>query len=200
MGTLRFGWPNLVKAGFDKVEGAFHHPQPNQPTAATAAPAPVASAPTDPRHTLVKAQNHARQQYAPSGDGKMTYCNQATVSIARAVGAPLTPFVDARGVPYLSNRMAQNLAVSPDYREVAPDEVQDLANQGRFVVGVHHNPSGHGHAVTARPEGVSGDQPVGHTGPLLNDVGKFDRIARQSGAFEPNDQVYYYTPAKGGGH
>jgi hypothetical protein len=94
--------------------------------------------------------------------------------------------------------MAQNLAVSPAYSEVSPQQAQVLANEGRAVIGAWFNPKGHGHVVTVRPEGVAGDKPVGNRGPLLNDIGAFDRVAPQSAAFRSGDKIYYYSPSGGG--
>lgn len=148
------------------------------------------------RDRLIAAQNQARAKYQPSQADNQTYCNEATYCTVRDMGGPLGPLGDARGVPYLANRMAQDLAVSPEYTEVTPDEAQTLANQGRLVIGAWFNPAGHGHVVTVRPEGVWGDSPAGNSGPLLNNVGATDRITRQSRAFKSSDKVFYYTPVQ----
>jgi hypothetical protein len=149
---------------------------------------------------LIATQNEARTQFRPSTREGPTYCNAATFCIVRDMGGSLRPLGDAQGQPYAANQMAQNLATSTDYRDVTPEEAQRLANQGNLVIGAWFNPQGHGHVVTVRPDGVTGDEPFGRSGPLLNDIGENDWIARQSGAFKAADKVFYYTPEAGGGH
>lgn len=143
---------------------------------------------------LIAAQNEARKLHGPDRKRGQTYCNEAACYIARKMHAPLGPLEDAQGHPYLANRMAENLAESPAYRDLTPAQAQQLANQGRFVAGAWYNPAGHGHVVTVRPEGLPGDSPAGHSGPLLNEIGENDQVARQSMAFKPADQVHYYAP------
>jgi len=117
--------------------------------------------------------------------------------------APMAPFYGDKpplknGDPDM-NAAAQinNLENSPDYRQVSPEEATQLANDGNFVVGgaLNPDPNGPAHVDTVRPEGVKGDpEPFGKHGPLLNDIGAHDRIARQSGAFTKDMDVHYYTP------
>lgn len=144
-------------------------------------------------------QNAARKQYGPNASTKQTFCNQATCAIASAMGAPMGPLQDASGAPYSANDMAANLAESSAYRAVGPAEAQLLADEGKLVIGARANPDGHGHVVTVRPEGVPGDTPVGHSGPLVNDIGTNDQVDRRSAAFRNNQHVVYYTPSGGGG-
>lgn len=113
--------------------------------------------------------------------------------------APLGPLEDAQGRPYLANRIAQNLAASTQYRDVSPQDAQTIGNAGHLVIAAWFNPVGPGHVVTVRPAGVPGDIPVGRSGPLLNDIGREDRVARQSMAFQPADQVHYCTPSEAPG-
>lgn len=185
----------FIQLPWDRVGTGSDAPSPT----ATHVPKPEAPPPANPAIGLIQAQDEARKQYPPNPATRETYCNDATYCIARRMKAPLRPLGDVQGKPYLANRMAQNLAESTEYRDVSPDEAQKLANQGQFVVGAWHNPTGHGHVDTVRPEGVPGDVPVGHSGPLLNDIGAEDHVARQSKAFKAADPVHYYTPWKGKG-
>jgi hypothetical protein len=149
---------------------------------------------TNRRQQLIRAQDQARNnpdlQREPAGT---THCNQATLNVVEAVGAPAGPLTDTRGA-LLANEQAHNLANSSEYTEVTPDRAQQLANDGGLVIAAYDNPQGHGHVATVRPENVSGDDPVGRSGPLLNDIGANDRIDRQSAAFRRSAVVRYYTP------
>lgn len=188
MGLIQFPWKHAAEA-----------PSGTPPKGPAPVSTPKDPASVNPASVLIQAQNEARKQYAPDQEHDHTYCNDATFCIARKMKAPLRALGDAQGNPYLANRMAENLAESPDYRGVSSEEAQKLADEGHLVIGAWHNPAGHGHVVTVRPLGVKGDQPVGNSGPLLNNVGQEDGIARQSGAFKAADQVHYYTPWKGKG-
>jgi len=129
-----------------------------------------------------------------------THCNQATVFVARAVGAPLDPLVDSQGHALPANQMAANLAASPQYRAVSEGEAQALANQGRFVIAAWNNPKGaHGHVATVRPE-IQGDRLLkpGGTGALLANVGpsRLTGVLRRNWAFPKGADVRYYTPVE----
>lgn len=181
MGMIQFPW--------DHAPGVA-----SETPSADPAPKRKAETPVNPATGLIQAQDDARKQYAPDPGKHETFCNDATYCIARKMKAPLGPLGDAQGSPYIANRMAQNLAESTEYRDVSPEEAQKLADEGHLVIGAWHNPAGHGHVVTVRPSGVPGDQPIGNSGPLLSDIGREDRIARQSRAFKAANHVFYYTP------
>jgi hypothetical protein len=106
------------------------------------------------------------------------------------------PLTDKNSNPLLANQQARNLAKSSEYREVTPEEAQQIANDGGLVIVAYENPSGgSGHLTTVRPEGVPGDQPPrGGRGPLLNDIGANVRVANQNYAFGRGKTVRYYTP------
>jgi len=144
---------------------------------------------------LIQAQDNARNNPAfQISRDSTTHCNQATLNVVHAVGAPTGPLVDSHGNALLANEQARNLASSPDYTEVTPEQAQQSANGGGLVIAAYENPNGHGHVATVRPEDVSGDDPIGRTGPLLNDIGANDRIDHQSAAFRRSAVVRYYTP------
>jgi hypothetical protein len=147
------------------------------------------------RQELIQAQDDARNnpEFQRGPDGT-THCNQATLDVAEAVGAPTGPLVDSDGNALLANQQARNLANSSEYAEVTPDRAQQVANDGGLVIAAYDNPNGHGHVATVRPESVPGDDPLGRSGPLLNDIGANDRIDRQSAAFRRSAVVRYYTP------
>lgn len=89
---------------------------------------------------LIEAQNEARRQNGPNLQKKQTYCNDATFCIARRMGAPPRALGDAHGDPYTADQMAHNLASSTEYRDVTPEQAQQLANQGDLVIGAWFNP------------------------------------------------------------
>jgi hypothetical protein len=97
--------------------------------------------------------------------------------------------------PLLATQQARNLAKSSEYREVTPEEAQQIANDGGLVIGAYEDPSGGtGHVTTVRPEGVPGDNPPkGGKGPLLNDISARVRVQNQNYAFGKRT-VHYYTP------
>jgi hypothetical protein len=147
------------------------------------------------RKELIKAQDDARANPEFQKDAKgRTHCNAATLNVAQSVGAPTGPLVDKHGAPLPANDMAKNLAKSKEYSEVTPDKAQQIADQGGLAIAAYDNPKGHGHVVTVRPCGVDGDKPVGKSGPVLNDIGAYDRIDRHSKAFRKGSVVRYYTP------
>ena len=151
--------------------------------------------PGSPQFDLVHAQDKTRANPAFQ-PGEFTYCNQATCAIAAALGAPLDPLHNSEREALLANDQARNLASSPDYRKVGPEEAQRIANAGGVVIVAWENPTGaSGHVATVRPEGVPGDRPPAPgVGPLLNDIGQFVRVANKNFAFGKNRAVYYYTP------
>lgn len=103
--------------------------------------------------------------------------------------------MDENGKPVSANQQAQNLANSNQYREVTPQEAQQIANNGGTVVVAYDNPNGHGHTATVRPEGVAGDNPPpGGKGPLINDIGKNVGVHNANYTFRNGSDVHYYTP------
>ncbi|MGH9475363.1 MAG: RHS repeat-associated core domain-containing protein [Terriglobales bacterium] len=190
-------FPSLIASGACGIDGADNGC--GAPSASGAGAVESLFNPFPAVSALVAAQNAARVEFAPDPLTGQTYCKLATCSIAESVGAPMGPLTGADGSPLLANQIALNLAHSADYREVSSAEAQALADQGRLVIGAWYNPGGHGRLVTVRPEGVPGDHPAGLHGPLVNDIGSSDQVARQSAAFRAADHVRYYTPAGGGG-
>jgi hypothetical protein len=147
------------------------------------------------KQKLLNAQDDARANPAFQPRATATYCNQATLAIAKQFGAPIGPLNDAKGNAVNANAQAENLAKSTQYREVTPEEAQKIANNGGLVIVAFVNPNGHGHTATVRPEGVSGDSPPkGGKGPLLNDIGLFDKVQNSNYAFKKGTEVHYYTP------
>jgi RHS repeat-associated protein len=145
------------------------------------------------REILIGAQDAARTDPSLKPSGPTTYCNIATVATVKQVGAPLGPLVDNKGNALLANQQARNLATSGIYRVVTPKQAQALANKGQLVLAVQSSPGPHGHIATVRPEGVKGDSPVGRRGPLINNIGKHNRVARESASFSSKRSVIYYT-------
>jgi len=151
--------------------------------------------PTDDRQHLITAQDKVRNdiKYYKDSEGQ-THCNLATRDIVKALGGPIAPLVDKKGVPLLANDQAANLAASPLYKEVTPQEAQIMANDGKLVIAAYKNPQGHGHVATVRPDAVEGDSPYGQTGPVINDIGANHRVAHRSGVFSADKEVHYYAP------
>ncbi len=138
---------------------------------------------------LTNAQNAARNNpnLRPTKNGT-TFCNIATCQIAKAMGAPMGALTNPKnGQPALANQIAANLAKSGSgYRQVSPQEAQQLANEGKLVIAVQPH-FGHGHIATVRPGGSGND-------PLINNIGKHMDIRPASRAFYSSPAVEYYTP------
>jgi len=155
----------------------------------TPATPPVSSAVDD----LIKAQNTAisNPDYGP-GVGGTTHCNQATCDVAKEMGAPMTPFLDAGGKDLSSTQIGKNLA-KPDsgYRPVTAEEAQRLADQGKLVV-----VTGPGHVATVRPDNVPGQTLPPGSGPVIANVGSTNGTLRLNYVFKSDDRkkVQYYTP------
>src|SRR5262249_17082786 len=148
------------------------------------------------KQRLINAQDAARMNPKFQNKGGITHCNQATCAVVQAVGGPMGPLTDKKGNPVLANQQARNLATSNEYKEVTPEEAQQIANDGGLVIAAYENPNGgSGRLTTVRPEGVPGDSPPkGGKGPLLNDIGANTRVANQNYAFGKGKTVRYYTP------
>lgn len=151
----------------------------------------------DKKQALVEAQDAARNNPAfqpergPDGKVRTTHCNEATADIVATTGASTAPLVNSNGQPLPANQQAANLAKSPDYKQVSPAEAQQSANTGGVALAAQ-SASGHGHIATVRPEGVPGDNPIGKSGPLINNIGGHNDIRRQSAAFLSDRPVLYY--------
>ncbi len=94
----------------------------------------------------------------------------------------------ANGTPNLANVDAKTLAATGT--PVTPQQAQDLANQGVFVVGVISE-TGHGHIVSVRPELIPGTQDVGKYGPLVNNIGGHVGVTNANNAFGGATPKYY---------
>jgi RHS repeat-associated protein len=150
---------------------------------------------------LIKAQDAARNNpKLQREDSGVTHCNAATLAVVKAVGGPTAPLTDTKGNLVNANQQAKQLAGSSQYKEVAPQAAITTANNGGLAIVAWSNPGGHGHLATVRPEGVTGDHPVGGKGPLLNDIGRFDTVHRESQAFPKssinNHELHYYVPTR----
>jgi RHS repeat-associated protein len=171
--------------------------EPSPPPPPPPPPPPAVITPGTPQNTLANAQDAARNNpnFAPTGppDNK-TFCNLATCAVAKDAGAPLDALTNAHGQPNLANAAATQLATSPSWHEVTPEEAQTLANQGQVVVGVQENPAGHGHEVTVRPELMPGlAQSMGQA-PIVNNIGAHVGVVPASQAFSSSQPVHYYAP------
>lgn len=83
---------------------------------------------------------------------------------------------------------------SPYWREVAPEEIQNLAHSCIVILAIHSANAGHGHVATVRPQGIAGDQPPMHgRGLRINDIGRTIRIQNENYAFGSKRYVRYYT-------
>ena len=152
--------------------------------------------------SLVNAQNAAmaNPKFAPNTPSPgVTHCSESSFFVAQQVGAKTDGILGARGENFDANTQIQNLANPANgYAAVTPDQAQDLANQGivAFATQVREP---HGHIASVRPQGVSGDNPTGLTGPLLANVGLFNGVAHQSMVFTPaHGAIVYYAPNSNG--
>jgi RHS repeat-associated protein len=142
------------------------------------------------QQTLTNAQDAAMNNpnYEP-GAGGHTHCNQATCSVAKAMGAPMAPLTDAHGNPLRADQITANLAKSGSgYHQVSADQAQLLANQGKLVV-----VAGPGHVATVRPDT---GQKVPGRGPLIANIGATNGVMRLNYVFRKSDlpHVEFYTP------
>ena len=161
---------------------------------------PAVVTPGTPQNTIATAQDAARQNpaFAPQGTpgspDRVTFCNYATCSIIKAVGGPMDALTNASGTPNLANTDARTLANSPRWREVTPQEAQNLTNRGVIVVAAQANTGGHGHVATVRPELMPGlAQGLGQA-PLMNNIGSKLEIAPAANTFSRSQPVRYYAP------
>jgi len=152
---------------------------------------------------LTTAQDNARSNQAYQPRGGVTYCNQATVSVASSMNAPTGPLTDTQGQPVLANTMAANLATeaaNPNgtWTEVSQSQAVATAGQGNLVLATQANPGGHGHVATVRvpgQQGESGREARGR-GPVVSNVGSTNGVGRTSQYFSSDQPVHYYTPTQ----
>ncbi|HKV43597.1 MAG TPA: RHS repeat-associated core domain-containing protein [bacterium] len=153
------------------------------------------------RQMLTSAQNTARNNDAYQPRGGVTYCNQATASVASDMNAPMGALTDAQGKPVLANTMASNLATdaaNPNgaWTEVSSSQAVATAGQGNLVIAAQANPDGHGHVATVRvpgQQGESGREKRGR-GPVVSNVGGTNGVGRTNQYFSSDQPVHYYTP------
>ncbi|GBC79237.1 tRNA3(Ser)-specific nuclease WapA [bacterium HR09] len=186
-GMMWFALPQQAQEAVQEAQASAEEPPPTQGE--------------DPVTRLVAAQDQARRTFRRDQDTGQTYCNQATLAIAQAVGAPTAPLVDAQGRALRANQMAQSLANSNQYRQVSDREAQALANRGVLVIAAWQNPNStaSGHVATVRPQGVPGDRPVAGSVmlPLINNIGRRNEIRALTQAFPlgpGNPPVLFYAP------
>jgi len=196
---LKFTDPNgqICIFGFGNTCEEVEPPQPPPP------PSVPEGAPGTRTFPLIQAQDAVRQnpRLQPEREGaRRTFCNFATCQTAIPLGAPVgedglitTP--EGHGPRFsMANEMARKLPQSGEFTEVGPEDAQAIANEGGVAIGVLPA-RGHGHVVTVRPDNTyleAGATRQG-SGPLLNDVGRYVRVARASRVFG-SAQPRYYVP------
>lgn len=88
-----------------------------------------------------------------------THCNQAAEYVARGMGIPDNLFMSA------NDQYTHITNPANGWIEVTPEQAQELANMGIFVIGVRYNslPGSdgipHGHSVVVKPGEYDGDRP-----------------------------------------
>jgi hypothetical protein len=195
----------------DKVKG--QPPAPELPATMKPPGAPP-GAPGSSQYPLIKAQDEARAdpKNQPKPNQGDTYCNIATYNTAKAMNAPMDPFITQvepskiypKGVrPATANEMADNLAsaaaAGKGYRVVTREEAQKLANQGKLVIATQPAPK-HGHVATVRPDNLYNEPaPTEGEGPVISNVGRTVGVKRASGApgqraFSSDSEPIYYAP------
>jgi len=174
-------------------------------------PPPDTQIPGTPQYKLIQAQDAVRNndKYAPIYDRKtgkplQSSCNIATGETIKAMGGPLDDIMypPARVNYQLANDASLNLPKSKQWREVQPNEAQDLANQGVAVIGVQPNwqrgPDGkfeHGHMVTVRPEDHPGLAEMQGEAPIVNNVGAERNVVPAARGFARSPwPARYYAP------
>lgn len=149
--------------------------------------------------TLIVAQNDAmknRRYFASvdqSSGNLTTHCSEAALYIAKYVGTSAKGILaNAHGQNFDANIQINKLADSKSgFRKVTPAEAQALANVGVLVFATQHG-AGHGHIASVRPVNVPNDSPIGRTGPLLANIGKFNGVARESKVFSAKHGAIVY--------
>ena len=143
-----------------------------------------------------------------------TWCNQATLSLAKKMGVDTTNILEPEGRPKFTkvNQIGSGLAAiqaqPPFYRSwraISGERAQKKANEGTLVIAAWVSPSGDksGHVATVRP----GNPYTEKEGPEVANVGsenafKPDRDAfavdlRNRGASSMDEIHYYYDPNQG---
>jgi len=122
--------------------------------------------------------NHRYRQRDFNGDGTTdTFCNIYVSDVTRAMGAEVPHWVLADGSPtqgYPGDELTANATAQwleehgPTYgwREVSPEEAQDLANGGRPVVAAYDAKGATGHVAMVRPGKYDNA-----TGPAISQAG-----------------------------
>ena len=167
----------------------------------SAAGAAEAAARQARRDRLVAAQDKAMTDPALRRSDP-THCNQATVQILEAVGAPVQDLTDAQGRALSANAMADALARSKDWIEVTRADAIRLADNGNPVTGAWKNPGNspndpHGHLGSLRPGGLPGEPQSTSGNPVYaNIAGGKTGVRRESQVLGPEKRknVRYYTP------
>jgi hypothetical protein len=88
--------------------------------------------------SLVNAQDAAMSngKYQPdTPTAGTTHCSEAACAIAKATGTNLTGILyDSKGNNYDANTQINNLANSPNFHVVTPDQAQALGDKGVLVL------------------------------------------------------------------
>lgn len=177
-------WIPAAASGIAANHQAYNPPPTTSSASSSESPAEAA---------LVRAQDTALSNPDfGAGVGGATHCNQATCEVAKDMGAPMTPFLDASGNPLLANQIVANLA-KPDsgYRPVTEQEARALADRGKLVI-----VAGPGHVATIRPDNLPGQSRPPGSGPIIANVGSTNGVLSLSQVFRSSqrNQVQYYTP------
>ncbi len=136
-----------------------------------------------------------------------THCNEAVFRIATELNAPMAPLSGPDGEAKTANGMARALEASSEYKVVTPEEAQNLANEGKLVIGAwdsstakvpkHHKRPKHGHVLTVTPSagaetGIEkSNVEVANLGPS-----EYTGIVKMRDAFggDKIGKVLFYTP------
>jgi len=150
------------------------------------------------RQMLTAAQDNARANPSFQPSNGLTWCNQATESVAKEMNAPMAPFSNGQGGHARANEIATNLAAPGSGYRVVPTagEAVRLAGKGDLVIAVQTNPNGPGHVAPLRTPGLPGETSglPGRRGPVVSNVGGSVGVGRTSAFFNRNRTITYYTP------
>ncbi|HEX8955834.1 MAG TPA: hypothetical protein VF798_06150 [Burkholderiaceae bacterium] len=167
---------------------------------AAAMPQQTAQQAQQQTQALKSAQDSAIANPAFQKQGSTTHCSEGTYYIARALGANTAPLGSAAGQFYLANTQAANLAHAAStpgtgWRRIGLGDAQARANEGRLVVMVWSNPTGHGHTVTVRPDANNAQAA---TNPSVANIGPQNAVIPYHYAFDGSQRaqvkIYLYEP------